>query len=222
MTSKLMTALGFTVLLLSLPVQNAISSLTVTTADDSVQFTGETPITYTGTGPGSYTISGTSGTTPDNASGSLQVTRGIGSLDYIWSATSVMPSPVEGVGIEVKDDFTLSGTENFQLTFAGSYYTYGYLENVTTGAVIEKFGFVPPTVDVGPSPPLTVSGVLASGNYELSFSTGALPLPPSGDSESGEVSIVTTDAVPIPAAVWLFGSGLLGLIGLKRKRLPGK
>jgi len=29
----------------------------------------------------------------------------------------------------------------------------------------------------------------------------------------------TVSAVPVPAAVWLFGSGLMGLIGLKRKKL---
>jgi len=27
--------------------------------------------------------------------------------------------------------------------------------------------------------------------------------------------------VPIPAAVWLFGSGLLGLIGIARRRITG-
>jgi hypothetical protein len=29
---------------------------------------------------------------------------------------------------------------------------------------------------------------------------------------------VDVDPVPIPAAVWLFGSGLMGLFGLSRKR----
>ena len=29
---------------------------------------------------------------------------------------------------------------------------------------------------------------------------------------------VTTSAVPVPAAVWLFGSGLIGLIGLTRRK----
>jgi hypothetical protein len=28
----------------------------------------------------------------------------------------------------------------------------------------------------------------------------------------------TPDPVPIPAAVWLFGSGLLGLVGVARRR----
>ena len=35
------------------------------------------------------------------------------------------------------------------------------------------------------------------------------------DTKSGVVSVV-----PIPSAVWLIGSGLLGLVGLKRKSLP--
>jgi len=28
---------------------------------------------------------------------------------------------------------------------------------------------------------------------------------------------LTANAVPIPAALWLFGAGLLGLIGIRRK-----
>ena len=30
--------------------------------------------------------------------------------------------------------------------------------------------------------------------------------------------VITTSAVPVPAAVWLFGSGLIGLIGLARRK----
>ena len=29
---------------------------------------------------------------------------------------------------------------------------------------------------------------------------------------------ILTAAVPVPAAVWLFGSGLLGLVGIARRR----
>ncbi len=37
--------------------------------------------------------------------------------------------------------------------------------------------------------------------------------------EAGDYSlIVTPSAIPIPAAVWLFGSGLLGLIGVARRK----
>ena len=37
------------------------------------------------------------------------------------------------------------------------------------------------------------------------------------DYESG-VALVRISAVPVPAAVWLFGSGLIGLIGLARRK----
>ena len=30
--------------------------------------------------------------------------------------------------------------------------------------------------------------------------------------------LLTTSAVPVPAAVWLFGSGLIGLIGVARRK----
>lgn len=33
----------------------------------------------------------------------------------------------------------------------------------------------------------------------------------------GRITDVSTAETPIPAAVWLLGSGLLGIIGLKRK-----
>jgi hypothetical protein len=43
-------------------------------------------------------------------------------------------------------------------------------------------------------------------------------LGPSGST--GEIFKIS--AVPIPAAVWLFGSGLVGLAGVARRRMKGK
>lgn len=39
-------------------------------------------------------------------------------------------------------------------------------------------------------------------------------------SERYELNIVNTTSVPVPAALWLFGSGLLGLMGVSRFRKP--
>jgi hypothetical protein len=39
-----------------------------------------------------------------------------------------------------------------------------------------------------------------------------------GSASSGVLENLTFQAVPIPAAVWLFGSGILGLLGLSRRR----
>ena len=38
------------------------------------------------------------------------------------------------------------------------------------------------------------------------------------DSATGVVSYNAVSAVPVPAAVWLFGSGLMGLVGVARRR----
>src|SRR5437868_10880040 len=35
---------------------------------------------------------------------------------------------------------------------------------------------------------------------------------------NGNLSVVPTAPVPLPAAVWLFGSGLIGLAGVSRRR----
>lgn len=56
------------------------------------------------------------------------------------------------------------------------------------------------------------SGVslLASGSYTDSSFLDA-PIMPS--------TVATVSAVPVPAAVWLFGSGLLGLIGVAKRKV---
>jgi hypothetical protein len=70
----------------------------------------------------------------------------------------------------------------------------------------------------------TTTAVLAPGSHTLLFEVGDVN-DPVLDSAAfianlrvGEGSSGTTPTVPIPAAVWLFGSGLLGLIGVARRK----
>ena len=203
MRSKLIVALGFSALLVLIAAQNAVSSLTITTANDYVQLTNEPAVTYNGTGIGSYTITATS----YNASGSLQIIRSSSSLDYLWSASPDF-SNTKGVAIRAVDDFTLSEPTNFQLIFTGSYLD-GYPWNTGTNTYVGKFGFK--SGNVGPLPDFTISGSLPTGNYELRLNTGALP---TSDPMSGEVHF---NIVPIPAAVWLLGSGIIGLVAFRKK-----
>lgn len=65
---------------------------------------------------------------------------------------------------------------------------------------------------------LSKSWVLAPGLYTLNYGGN----PSSALAQTGEQGFsvtLFTQPVPIPAAVWLFGSGLAGLAGLARRRL---
>jgi hypothetical protein len=66
--------------------------------------------------------------------------------------------------------------------------------------------------DISPIPPLTVGpgATFLAGSWE---SDPAFLIPDDERATYAEFS-----AVPLPAAAWLFGSGVLGLVGLARKR----
>jgi hypothetical protein len=55
---------------------------------------------------------------------------------------------------------------------------------------------------------------LGANAYSVTFGTGANVI---------EVDVQIVPAIPVPAAVWLFGSGLIGLVGVARRkaRAPG-
>jgi hypothetical protein len=45
-----------------------------------------------------------------------------------------------------------------------------------------------------------------------------LSFTPTGESSNLLMDSVSYGAVPIPASAWLFGSGLLGLVGMARRK----
>jgi hypothetical protein len=58
-----------------------------------------------------------------------------------------------------------------------------------------------------------------SGGVTLLLKAGCGPVPGCGvDVQFDNVSIDYVSAVPVPAAAWLFGSGLLGLVGVARRK----
>ncbi|MDN5940481.1 MAG: VPLPA-CTERM sorting domain-containing protein [Nitrospira sp.] len=61
---------------------------------------------------------------------------------------------------------------------------------------------------------------LAPGLYSLVYGGNPGFVPPLGQTGSHSFSAtLTTSPVPVPAALWLFGSGLTALVGLARRRM---
>ena len=73
---------------------------------------------------------------------------------------------------------------------------------------------------------LTVNWVVptSANTYDVSFMwTHVFPWDPLDTGPDAPYHVylegtMTTSLVPIPAAIWLFGSGLIGLIGLARRK----
>lgn len=83
----------------------------------------------------------------------------------------------------------------------------------TTGAMLGSDYLGSPTTTYN-SPELR--GLESEDSYSFGGSTLNVHLWASTPGDY--IRVITLSAVPVPAAVWLFGSGLLGLIGVARRR----
>ena len=79
-----------------------------------------------------------------------------------------------------------------------------------------------PSINMGGGAPATIAcqgGTCEIGDtYTLSYSAVVPPGDPSGFGGVLYALEMTGTIVPVPAAVWLFGSGLLGLVGVARRK----
>ena len=157
----------------------------------------------------------------------------LGNMNFAWS------------GSDITTNIVLDGSGLFAAMGMGPIGVGMVLDTATcgTGGMLDGMCATPASNDIklgqipiGPSPIATstfnVAGSVGAGTTlgQLSLGTddsiGGSPMdngPFSGknanfDMTSVTVTGVTVSAVPVPAAVWLFGSGLLGLVGVARRR----
>jgi hypothetical protein len=162
---------------------------------------GDSTNTPTNRAPGSirYGI-----TTPTNLSGGLSLVNS--NLSGQWASIPTMQNDVNvaiASGATLDKLSTLSGQYG-QGAYAAATDTFG-TSFVNATALGSSQGFYL----------LTGGGGLASGTARV-YSVGTFTM-----DTSGNLSFVSagSTAVPLPAAVWLFGSGLLGLAGVGRRKL---
>jgi hypothetical protein len=85
------------------------------------------------------------------------------------------------------------------------YFTLAFNANTMMGNVDQMvYGDCAPTGLMGPM----MTGDMCMTGHSLGGTMGGIP----------ESLTITPSAVPVPAAVWLFGSGLLGLISIARRK----
>ena len=99
--------------------------------------------------------------------------------------------------------------------------------NLTFSSLDFGFNIIPATVDAPPDPgTLIVNWVVPTGpnTYDVSFvwthvfAWDPLDTGPDAPYHVYLEGTMTTSSVPVPAAVWLFGSGLFGLIGIAKRK----
>lgn len=105
-----------------------------------------------------------------------------------------------------------SGSYNSGTLLTGDLTALGYANN---GSQVLEFLFNPTGGDLSSLYGLRPGGIIfsVSGYNDADFNTAF-----SNTAYNGFASIAPVP-VPVPAAVWLFGSGLLGLAGLARRRI---
>ena len=132
-----------------------------------------------------------------------------------FSVTLEYSDYVITTGMEALSGAPLLTTIGYSVAYAGTNITgwWGFDDNSYSTIDDEGFAFSGESFlfdpDTRPSLYFTRPGTYTgniSGNAPYSFHGDAL------------LTITEINAVPIPAAVWLFGSGLIGLVGFARRK----
>lgn len=194
--------------------------------------TGETFAGYANTFVGTNTTLWTDlGSSTTGTNWSTDPTVNANRITDLSAGTSVLGATA-GAYIDLGFDTSITnvtGSDDLKLFFVGG---NGHIFDVTIGGVTKSYNLAANANATGFSDPahptdpiialgldLSSFGFGAGGSYDqirLTIGDGYTPTTTSAvPSFIGTYNVAT---VPVPAAVWLFGSGLIGLVGVARKR----
>ena len=158
-------------------------------------------------GPGgNLTFDGTDVVGTDILIGSL-IVEGTGATDGVYVTDALLDFSTGGVA---GNFITITGTVDPLVAVSAELLTGSFTDWSFTEGLTDAF--------VGTGPDIKACALLCELGVPLDT-----PFEFFGFSlQSVNGSVISTDivntAVPVPAAVWLFGSGLLGLVGVARRR----
>jgi len=153
------------------------------------------------------------------------------------NSTTYRSIDLSGFSIGTNDYFVICGDAslvancNYSFTTSSSWFQNGapdaiaLLENTDLLDAISYEGLLSPytegnflTVKDSNSNTVSISRFMDSNDNALDYNLGCITPGSQNIAGSGNCSMAIVSTVPVPAAAWLFGSGLLGLIGVSRRK----
>ena len=188
----------------------------------SVFFTGKvSAVTYDITGlftffdPGNSVIETSSITGAyDDASGAININGNATLLIGDWSASGNIITNPGTYNIDTILGGSITGIEVGAEQWLGAlFFTYNQISDIDTIHVWDTVYNLDDSISLFSTDVITDNSPVGSGAPGHPSISGATV----GFTYNYDL-LLTPTAVPVPAAVWLFGSGLLGLIGIARRK----
>ena len=142
-----------------------------------------------------------------------------------WSLTLTAPDP-NNAGSVISDTISKSGSDsifivaplgNTPVTATTTQLLYDFTPSEDTTYML-FFGTTSPNLNWCLETINCNSDGAGSMEYISYIDTSGNKVLLSSVNHTGEITFANTAAIPVPAAVWLFGSGLIGLAGFTRRK----